>query len=601
MADSIVLPDLEFAPEPPPHGPVVWLRNNLFQTWMSGVTSILAILLVVFSVRGLLAWGFDPGRRWDAVTYNMKLLMVLAYPADQMWRVWLSVGIVVVLLTASLAVWKVGGKAEPRHVGRTFMTIGGGLVFAALVSPFSTSGKAIWMGAGALFLVMGWALRTRLGEDRTKEAIIPVLGLVTAALGLIVIAVWTLNVPWPAKDGEFQIIIYEPIAMSTRLPWTILFFIGIATYLLVKALLGNRDNARIQPILIGLWVLSFPVIVLGILRNPELDMNRGLTWYLPVFVGFAVAGWLILVLVSRTARGELGRVIGAVLLVVAVVSFAFPVEFLIRFLLLALALFALAAPTFGGEGESQRRFLYAWVATAGFIVLGVWGTLNASGIDVPSDSFLGGLMLTIVLAIAAIALSFPIGILMALGRTSTMPIFRLMSTAYIELVRGVPLITWLLVAFIMLPVAVPEGITLTGVMKAVGAMTFFNAAYLAENVRGGLQSIPRGQKEASKALGMSTLQETVFITLPQALRAVIPALVGQVIATFKDTSLVTIVSLFDFLHIARVVIPAQSNPFLFKGTITVTLVFAAFVYWIFTFVFSRISLRIEKKLGVGER
>jgi general L-amino acid transport system permease protein len=182
-----------------------------------------------------------------------------------------------------------------------------------------------------------------------------------------------------------------------------------------------------------------------------------------------------------------------------------------------------------------------------------------------------------------------------------MPIFRLLCTAYIELVRGVPLITWLLVAFLMLPIALPSGVEIGGVMRAVGAMTFFSAAYLAENVRGGLQSIPGGQREASKALGMSTLQMTVFITLPQALRAVIPALVGQVIAIFKDTSLVTIVGLFDFLHIARQVIPAQSQPFSFLGSIKETLIFAAVVYWMFTFTFSRISLRLEKKLGVGER
>jgi len=182
-----------------------------------------------------------------------------------------------------------------------------------------------------------------------------------------------------------------------------------------------------------------------------------------------------------------------------------------------------------------------------------------------------------------------------------MPIFRLMSTAYIELVRGVPLITWLLVAFLMLPVALPNGIEIGGVMRAIGAMTFFSAAYLAENVRGGLQSIRAGQREAAKALGMSTLQETVFITLPQALRAVIPALVGQVIALFKDTSLVTIVGLFDFLHMARQVIPAQSQPFSFLGSNKWTLLFAAAVYWMFTFTFSRVSLRLEKKLGVGER
>jgi general L-amino acid transport system permease protein len=176
-----------------------------------------------------------------------------------------------------------------------------------------------------------------------------------------------------------------------------------------------------------------------------------------------------------------------------------------------------------------------------------------------------------------------------------------MSTAYIELVRGVPLITWLLIAALMLPVALPSGVELGGVVRAMIMMTFFSAAYLAENVRGGLQAIPKGQHEAAQALGLTTVQMTVFITLPQALRAVIPALVGQIIAIFKDTSLVTIIGLFDILHIARQVIPAQTQPFNFLGSIKETLIFTAAVYWIFTFTFSRISLRLEKRLGVGER
>jgi general L-amino acid transport system permease protein len=305
--------------------------------------------------------------------------------------------------------------------------------------------------------------------------------------------------------------------------------------------------------------------------------------------------------VARPSTGEIGRIIGGVLLVLGLLSFAYPMAFLYRFLLLALALFTLAAPTFGGEGEGNRKFQGAWVTTAIGLGLMVVIVDTVSLVDVPGSFFLGGLALTILLAFTSIILSFPIGVVLALGRSSTMPLFRLLSTAYIELVRGVPLITWLLVAFLMLPVALPEGVEIGNVMRAVGAMTFFSAAYLAENVRGGLQSIPNGQYEASKAMGMSTLQMTVFITLPQALRAVIPALVGQVIALFKDTSLVTIVGLFDFLHLARAVIPAQSQPFSFLGSIKETLIFAAIVYWMFTFTFSRISLRLEKKLGVGER
>lgn len=600
MAEMTTPVDLELAPEPPPSGSVVWLKSNLFQTPASAVMSIVAFLLVVVVVQGLLGWSFDPGRRWDAVTFNMRLLMVLSYPADQLHRVWASVGIVVMLLAATFAVWNVGGRAEPRHIGKTFMSIGGGIVLVGILSPFSIAGKAMTIGAGAVFLLVGWALRTQMG-DRTKKPLIPVLGLVAAAFGLLMVAVWTVSLPWPADIDGAQTIIHEPIAMTTRIPLTILYFVGIATYLLTKVAQPLVSTARARSALIILWVLSFPGIVLIILRAPQVDLARGITWHIPILAVFIAIGWIVLSYTARRSAGELGRVVGAALLLIAFVSFAFPMEFIFRFLLLALAIFALIAPTFGGEGENQRKFLMVWVWTVAIIVFGSWVILNESGIDVPTESFLGGFMLTIVLALSSMVLAFPMGILLALGRTSTMPLFRLMSTAFIELVRGVPLITWLLVAFIMLPAALPEGVTLTGVVKAIAAMTFFTAAYLAENVRGGLQSVSVGQKEASRALGMSTLQMTVFITLPQALKAVIPAIVGQMIALFKNTSLVTLVGLMDILNVARAVIPNQSQPFSFLGTRGVTLIFAAFVYWIFTFAFSRVSLRLEKKLGVGER
>ena len=179
-----------------------------------------------------------------------------------------------------------------------------------------------------------------------------------------------------------------------------------------------------------------------------------------------------------------------------------------------------------------------------------------------------------------------------------MPIFRLMSVAYIEVVRAVPLITWLIMSIIFLPFALPLDAELDRIVGVILFYAGFSAAYLAENVRGGLQAIREGQKEASKALGMTTVQTMIFITMPQALRTVIPALVGGAIATFKDTSLVTIISLFDFLHISRFVIP---NSTLGRASVRTTLLFAAVFYWIFTFAMSRASLRLEKKLGVGER
>jgi general L-amino acid transport system permease protein len=388
--------------------------------------------------------------------------------------------------------------------------------------------------------------------------------------------------------------------MTTRVPWTAIAIAGVAVYWVSWLLRDRIPTSTARAVLIALWVASFPIIVLVVLRDPDVDYGRSFSWYLPVALGFIVLGGLILNFIAG-AKGEAGRAIGAVLLVVALASFLFPMEFLIRFLLLLLAVFALLAPTFGGKGAGRWRFLGLWAGLVAALVYTVMILTAPSTIEVPGKFFLGGLSLTLLLAISSIVLSFPLGVILALARTSKMPIFRLMATAYIELVRGVPLITWLIVGFIMFPVLLPPGVEVGGVARAIGAMTFFSAAYLAENVRGGLQSIPKGQYEASEAMGLTTAQMTVFITLPQALRAVIPALVGQVIALFKDTSLVTLVGLFDFLHIARTVIPNQTQPFVFLGSIKETLLFAAVVYWMFTFTFSRISQRLEKKLGVGER
>lgn len=612
MTQQIDLPDVpELAPEPPPRGPRVWLTENLFSTPSSTLLSLVFIAIALFAFRALLDFVFNEERRWEAVTFNVRLMMVDAYPSGQMARVWFSVALVVALLAASFAIYRVGGHTTPRKVGNNLATLGGFIVLTGLVGPwgirFSPLGAEsmrwflVLFVFGLVLFALGYAIRTVPGE-RAKDSSIPVMGTVLAGIIVLLIALWTIVLPVPTRDAEgAQITIFEPIAETTRTPWTLIFLLAIATYVVVR-LVGSRiPEQGARKTLMALWGLSFPVIVLVILRDPGLDYNRVLTWYLPVALGLIIIGGLILNFIADS-HSELGRVIGALLLVVAVASFLISTEFVVRFGLLALAMFALAAPTFGGKGSTRRSFLGAWAGTVIVIIFFVMVITAPSTVAVAGNrSPFGGLMLTIVLSIVAIVLSFPIGVILALGRTSTLPIFRLLSTAYIELVRGVPLITWLIVAFIMMPVALPPGIAIGNIARAIGAMTFFSAAYLAENVRGGLQAIPKGQYEASQAMGLTTTQTTAFIVLPQALRAVIPALVGQVIAIFKDTSLVTIVGLADFLHIARVIVPGQTQPFNFLGVLREPLLFAAVVYWMFTFTFSRISQRMEKKLGVGER
>ncbi len=201
----------------------------------------------------------------------------------------------------------------------------------------------------------------------------------------------------------------------------------------------------------------------------------------------------------------------------------------------------------------------------------------------------GGFLLTAVLTIVALLASFPLGVLLALGRRSGLPVVRGTCTVFIELVRGVPLITVLFMAQLLVPLVNPALVNVDNVFRAMVGMTLFSAAYLAENVRGGLQSIPGGQEEAAKALGLSGWQVTLLITLPQALRAVIPALVGQAIALFKDTSLVSLVGLVDLLGQSNSVI-AQPE---YIGLRSEAYMFIGIIYFIFSYLMAWVSRRIE--------
>lgn len=210
----------------------------------------------------------------------------------------------------------------------------------------------------------------------------------------------------------------------------------------------------------------------------------------------------------------------------------------------------------------------------------------------------GGLLLTFLLALVGIVASFPLGVLLALGRRSSLPVVSLLSTLFIEVVRGVPLISLLFMTQIIVPLLLPQGFLLDRVLRALAAITLFSAAYMAENVRGGLQAVPAGQVEAARALGLSGRHVMIFIVLPQALRAVIPAIVGQFISLFKDTSLVATVGLLDVVGIGKSIILGNVK---WIGSQREVYVFMAAIYWIFTYSMSYASHRLEAALGVGDR
>jgi len=225
-----------------------------------------------------------------------------------------------------------------------------------------------------------------------------------------------------------------------------------------------------------------------------------------------------------------------------------------------------------------------------------WLLLTGQGLGLPAveTRLWGGMMLTIVLTVAGLALAFPVAVLLALGRRSSLPVVRISCTAFIELWRGVPLITVLFMASVMLPLFLPDGASVDKLLRALIGVSLFAGAYLAEVIRGGLQAIPRGQYEAAAALGLGYWKTMLYVILPQALRHVIPGLINTVIALFKDTTLVLIIGMFDFLGI----IQASLNDQEWLGLAAEGYVFAALVYWSICFSLSRLSIGVEQRSGV---
>jgi general L-amino acid transport system permease protein len=250
------------------------------------------------------------------------------------------------------------------------------------------------------------------------------------------------------------------------------------------------------------------------------------------------------------------------------------------------------------EGKARRWLVIGWLLSLPLITILLQG-FSREGPFLPlvKPEVWGGLLLTLVLAIVGIVASFPLGVLLALGRRSKLPAIKVLCTVYIETIRGVPLISVLFMSQLMLPLFLPPEIRLSTVMRALTGMTLFSAAYTAENVRGGLAAIPIGQYEAARAVGLNEALVMGLIVLPQALRAVIPAIVGQFISLFKDTTLVAIVGLTELLGIAKAVTSQKE----FIGLHKEVYAFAAIIFFVFCYTMSYASRRLEQALGVGER
>ena len=242
-----------------------------------------------------------------------------------------------------------------------------------------------------------------------------------------------------------------------------------------------------------------------------------------------------------------------------------------------------------------RRLVLLWLA--GLVAVGglMWGGIF--GLSYVGNELWSGLPLTLILAVVGMAFAFPLAILLALGRRSRLPAVRTFCVAYIELIRGVPLLTLLFMASVMLPLFLPAGFTIDKLLRAQTAFILFAAAYLAEVVRGGLQAIPKGQIEAADALGLGYWRKTRLVIIPQALTLVIPPLVNTFIGTFKDTSLVIIIGLLDLLGTAN----NSLNDANWRGFYWEAYIFIGLIYWFFCFFMSKYSQYLERDLNKARR
>jgi len=611
MADNVNIqespPEVQFA------GVNRWLRENLFSSTGSAILTFISIGALIGLFRSIIGFFISPEREWTAITYNLRLYMVQAYPESDFIRVWITIGLVMGLLGLTWGFNSVNEKSSLKSTGTTLMKVFSSLFLLVLIAPtsvvidkvegtvaevFQQELRIYLLAVLAGLILVSYFIRTKLGSQEVSKDYLNI-----GYVGLLVVSIWLIKVPTVTFDSSNVRIEPDPLlplAASTKNPWTALYLLLVVTFFIGRYL-NSKNLTSLKRILPVSWLLTPLVVVTWIYRKPDFTLSQITTVDLPVILGFSAIGYLVINYLNSEKLMQYQRYFVYGSLITAVVVFSLPVLRQLKLLFFLLWILISVAPTIANSKESARSLFIVWSVAITILILLMRGGTSETLIVVPGSSIYGGFALTWVLAFFGIAISFPFGVMLALGRTSSLPIIRIICTAIIELVRSVPFITWLFFGSVMLTFFLPAGVEFDEVVRAIVVTSIFSAAYLAENVRGGLQSISKGQFEAADAVGLSTLQRISLIVMPQALRAVIPPIVSQVISLFKDTSLVAIVGLFDLLYIGSKVIPNQSQGANFLGTIQENILFCAIFYWIFTYSFARRSMKIEKRLGLGER
>ncbi len=624
-------------------GVVKWLRDSLFSSWWNTLLTMVSVIVIIWSLVGLTRWAIQQAN-WAVITNNLHLFAIGTYPQDAAWRPLVATGLLLFLLGMT---WRMLGRASRWLVITLLIGLALLFILPAVATTLPTPPTYLLLGGPNPDPLAGLAFIGEAGQPVTLT-LHPVLdfgaedpagfmdrtSLTIAGLARQEAVARERSVSQAVEDGQDPptdappgaFVSYDPDDGFTVVPPDLA---ATVTLYHVPAAAETDDAGRVT------WTQGEPVVLEQFSAGPEPGAGpdpeaatREVTlpeagWYIlvPEYAGETGGFWLemdavsllgVTTVASDTRLAQYGpppalegtRVLpmttsnlpfrGTASFSTFMKLYAGPLATGLANLSLALTVVTAAGYLLGGairrQPWAQRALTIAWIVFSLVMFVLLIGFTGRDGIlRVIEMERWGGLLLTMILTIVGIGVAFPIGVLLALGRRSTLPVVKAFCTVTIEFVRGVPLVTVLFAASILVPLVDPSLSSVDNVLRAMVGIVFFSAAYLAEIVRGGLQAVPAGQTEAAKALGMPAWQVTGLIVLPQALRAVIPAIMGQFVSLFKDTSLVLIIGLLDLLGIARSVI----NQAEYIGLQRETLVFISVIYFILSYLMSWASRRLE--------
>jgi|GEM_PF-34213 len=524
-----------------------WIRANLFASPTDGIITIVLGLIIAIAIFQSINWVFFTAS-WEAVTSRVPLYVIGRYPQEFYWRPETALLLISVLLGMAWRLW--GGIARGFAIALIIVTI--------LAGTLPYLGVDLGAPKHDSTVVPDQASMSLREKQRDIADADPANAIdqkdITDLTGTTYLA--------GTLDEEDRTDYYTFTLEETKK-----FVVGLRQLQgTAKLTIEDQSNRPME-------------IVVGISGDGTLveDTLEPGTYFVRVDAGHITNDSYVLSYSVTDPPDLLVNVL-----------------FIINFLAVAIGYGLATIRSIG----TFRNFLIAAIVFFIFSAILVIGTSFIPGLDPVPTQDLGGLTLNLLLAAVGIVCSIPIGIALALGRRSHLPFLKYFCVGFIEIIRGVPLITLLFMSRHLLPLTFPENVSIDELYLAMITITLFSSAYMAENVRGGMAAVATGQTEAARALGLRGWQTTIMITLPQGLRNIIPAIVGQAISLFKDTSLVFIIGMLDLVEMGRVTIQGNLE---FVDDGHEVYIFIAAVFWIFTFSMSYISRRIERALGVGQR